>query len=72
MWNTPQSSPISWGSADLGGTLYVESPSVDLYVKLSHESHPRNGTFFFFPKDQETVETQRSLSVSKYICTAMT
>lgn len=53
MWNTPQSSPISWGSADLGGTLYVESPSVDLYVKLSHESHPRNGTFFFSLKTRK-------------------
>ena len=53
MWNTPQSSPISWGSADLGGTLYVESPSVDLCVKLSHESHPRNGIFFFSLKTRK-------------------
>lgn len=30
-----------------GGTLYVESPSVGLCVKLSHESHPKNGTFCF-------------------------
>ena len=39
-----------WAGAllTLGGTLYVESPSVGLCVKLSHEAIPGISNFFCF------------------------
>lgn len=43
----PQSSHMAGALLTLGGTLYMESPSVCLCVKLSHEAIPGTGNFFF-------------------------